>query len=696
MKSSTYAVMTSICIAAGSYASPAANGQAWNDTRTTALVERATERRAQQLADTSLKDYTSQAHGYLTFLAQIGEGFTEPPQIVKADELALEIFWRAPNLSRQRIIGRRDTLLLPTDINYHRDHLGIVQNNFPDIIRLGDGDEVGDVPHPLSDAGLQTYDFAIRDSLSIRLPDRTIDVYEVRVRPRNDREPRIVGAVYIDKSSGEVVRMAFSFTRSALLDRQLDDVFIVLENALVSGRFWLPRRQEVEIRRSGSWLDYPVRGIIRGRWEICCYKTNTGIDPRFFAGPEIVQLPPRLLARYQWKGGILDSLPPDVRTITDEDVARVQAEARELVRAQALESRRGASLSAGRISDFVRVNRVEGFAFGAGVVQRFGSGLSLVARARYGIDDAKAKGRLELSARRANGFALHLFAERDYRDAGDVMESSLVKNSIAAQEFGSDYTDPYDARVAGIAAEFASPLGVNSRLEATLESQRSLRVNAVPHYGRYEPTVAAWPIRVRRVSLVLERPTALAVLGTEVRFTGKFSAGLFEGRDTVISANRPHFGRAFVSARIERPVGMNRLVLHSMVGAVSAVPATPPQELLYFGGPTTGPGYQYHLFSGSAGASQRVEWRMPVQFPAISLGRYGRTPGTATLAPFMHTVYVKGSETGQRMQRMGWYPSAGAGVLLFFDLIRIDVARGLRKGRWSFSIDIERQFWGIL
>ena len=661
-----------------------------------ALVERATERRAQQLADTSLKDYTSQAHGYLTFLAQIGEGFTEPPRIVKADELALEIFWRAPNLSRQRIVGRRDTLLLPTDINYHRDHLGIVQNNFPAIIRLGDGDEVGDVPHPLSHAGIQTYDFAIRDSLSIRLPDRTIDVYEVRVRPRNDREPRIIGAVYIDKSSGEVVRMAFSFTRAALLDQQLDDVFIVLENALVSGRFWLPRRQEVEIRRSGSWLDYPVRGIIRGRWEICCYKTNTGLDPRFFGGPEIVQLPPRLLDRYKWKGGILDSLPPDVRTVTDEDVARVQAEARELVRAQALESRTGTSLSAQRISDFVRVNRVEGFAFGAGIVQRFGSGLSLAARARYGIDDAETKARVQISARRGNGSAVLVFAERDFREAGDVMETSLVRNSIAAQEFGSDYTDPYAARVGGIAVEFGPRLGVQSRLEGTFESHGSLRVNAVPHYGRYEPAVAAWPIRVRRVSLKLERPTALAVLGTEVRFTARASAGLFEGRDTVLAAQRPHFGRAFLSARVERPVGVNRLVLQSMFGGVTAVGPTPPQELIYFGGPTTGPGYPYHLFTGSIGAAQRVEWRMPVDFPAISLGRYGRTPRTATLAPFVHTVYVGGSETGQGRGRTGWYPSAGAGLLLFFDLIRIDLARGLRKGRWSFSIDIEREFWGIL
>ncbi len=59
--------------------------QTWNDARTTALVERATERRASQLADTALVDYKATAHGYVTFLAQFGEGFPEPPKIVKAD-----------------------------------------------------------------------------------------------------------------------------------------------------------------------------------------------------------------------------------------------------------------------------------------------------------------------------------------------------------------------------------------------------------------------------------------------------------------------------------------------------------------------------------------------------------------------------------------------------------------------------------
>src|SRR3982074_339319 len=289
--------------------------QPWNDARSRAVVERATERPTMQLADTALVDYKATAHGYLTFLAQFGEGFTEPPKIVKADELGLEVYWRSPDLSKQRIMGRRDTLLLPTDINYHRDHLGIVQNNFRNIIRIGEGDEVQDVPHPLSPIGLEVYDFAIRDSLQIRVGPRVLDVYEVRVRPKDDRQPRAVGAVYIDRETGEVVRMAFSFTRAALMDKDLEDVSVVLENALIEGRFWLPRRQEIEIRRTGSWLDYPARGIIRGRWEICCYQVNTGIPIAFFGGPEIVLAPPaeRALRPFPFTGGVLASLPPDWR-----------------------------------------------------------------------------------------------------------------------------------------------------------------------------------------------------------------------------------------------------------------------------------------------------------------------------------------------------------------------------------------------
>src|SRR3954468_10139099 len=294
--------------------------QSWNDARSRALVERAAARRAEQLADTGLRDFRAVAHGYVTFLAQVGEGLAEPPKVVKADELVNEVFWKAPNLSKQRIVGRRDTLLLPTDINYHRDHLGIVQNNFPAIIRLGDGDEVRDVPHPLSTQGLAAYDFAITDSLPLNLPGRTIILYEVKVRPRDDRQPRIIGAVYIDRDDAQVVRMAFNFTRAAFLDQALEDLFVVIENGLIGTRFWLPRKQEIEIRRGGTWLDFPIRGIIRGRWEIADYQVNTGLSYGLFQGPEIIVAPREVRDPFHFSGRVLDSLPPDVRAVTDAEI----------------------------------------------------------------------------------------------------------------------------------------------------------------------------------------------------------------------------------------------------------------------------------------------------------------------------------------------------------------------------------------
>jgi hypothetical protein len=505
--------------------------QQWNDDRTLALVRQATERRARALADSGLVDYQATAHGYLTFLAQVGEGFREPPRVVKADELSLEVYWRAPNLSKQRIVGQRDTLLLPTDISYHRDHLGIVQNNFPSIIRLGDGDEVLDVPHPLSPNGLADYDFSVGDSLRIQIPGRTITVDVVRVRPKDDTKPRIIGAVFVERESAQVVRMAFSFTRSALRDKALEDISVVLESSLVEGRFWLPSRQEIEIRRTGSWMDYPVRGIIRGRWEICCYQVNKGIPPTFFGGQEIVLGKPRDQLRQGFTGRILDSLPDDVRAVTDEDVKKVQEEARALVRQQALAREHRASVGARRLSDLVRFDRVEGLALGARVSRQLGHGLSATGGGRYGTDDRQAKGRVALGWQTASGSGIAVHAQDDWRDVGDEEEVSLVRNSLAAQEFGSDYTDPYRVRAVGITGTRALASGVVLRLDASIEEQRALEVHAVPASGHFRPAAPVLALRAGRYTASLERPTVLAPLGftasggIELRLVAPYGAG---------------------------------------------------------------------------------------------------------------------------------------------------------------------------
>jgi hypothetical protein len=667
--------------------------QAWNDPRTSALVMRATERRARQLADTGLVDYKATAHGYVTFLAQFGEGFPEPPKIVKADELGLEVYWRAPDLSKQRIMGRRDTLLLPTDINYHRDHLGIVQNNFRNIIRIGEGDEVQDVPHPLSPMGLESYDFAINDSLQIRLGPRVLDVYEVRVRPRDDRQPRAVGAVYIDRETGEVVRMAFSFTRAALIDKDLEDVSVVLENALIEGRFWLPRRQEIEIRRTGSWLDYPARGIIRGRWEICCYEVNAGIPASYFTGPEIVMAPPAERAEhpFPFAGKLLDSLPPDVRAVTDEDVKKVQEEARALVRSQALSRNRSSALLARHVSDLARFNRVEGLALGSGFLQRLGAGLAVAASGRYGFSDEEFKGRGAFEYRTGSGSSLILAAERQYRDVGEEPETSGVLNSLAAQEFGSDYTDTYDARGLSLAASLARS-GWRPTLELAYERHEPLLVHARPASGSFEPAIPALSLHESRASLSIDRPSSLTFGGYELGAHFTVSAIRRESRQGALPGK---YLRPSLTLGLERPFGTSRLVLHTIAAGVFSGDTLPAQHLVYMGGPTSGPGYEFHEFVGRGGVSQRIEFRFLAPFVPIPLGRYGRAPGSITLAPFVTAVWVDRSAPFSRA-RQGWYPAIGLGALTVFEVLRFDVARGLRNGRWTFSVDVGRDFWSVL
>ncbi|HUQ46282.1 MAG TPA: hypothetical protein VM033_06510 [Gemmatimonadaceae bacterium] len=690
-----YATACAAIVLLGGLCPRPASAQGWNDARVRTLVERATTRRAQQLADTGIRDFRAVAHGYVTFLAQVGEGLTEPPRVVKADELVNEILWMAPNLSKQRIVGRRDTLLLPTDINYHRDHLGIVQNNFPAIIRLGDGDEVRDVPHPLSVQGLAAYDYAISDSLPLNLPGRTIVLYEVKVRPRDDRQPRIIGAVYIDRDDAQVVRMAFNFTRAAFLDAALEDLFVVIENGLIDGRFWLPRKQEIEIRRGGTWLDFPIRGIIRGRWEIGDYRINSGLTRAMFAGPEIVLAPRVERDTFRFSGGVLDSLPPDVRAVTDAEIAKVREEARALVRAQALRRPETLVFSALGISDFVRFDRAEGLAAGGGVATRFGGGVDAQVRARYGIDDRAVKGSATVEWRAPN-VGVRLFVLRDFREAGDVQERSRLFNSIAAQEFGADATDPYHVEGAGVGLDVSDAAGLRLRLDATTERQRALAIRASPAQGTFPRILPATPLRALRLSITGERPTSLSYFGTELRATGEVRVSRLSGDDASVPVPTTRVARAFLSLGIERPVGRHRLVLQTHGGAVGATGTIPPQEWLWFGGPMSAPGYSYHELGAVAGVSQRVEWRLPVPVPPIPLGRFGTVPGQATLAPFAHATFARRASDADAAHPTGIYPSLGVALIPFFDLLRLQLARGLRNGRWTVNVDVSREFWGAL
>ena len=694
----------------GTLSAQSGGAAGWNDARTRALVEKATRLRAEQLADTGLVDYRANAKGYVTFLAQLGDGFLETPKLVKTDQLALEVYWRAPNLSKQRIIGRRDTTFLPTDIQYHRDHLGIVQNNFPAFIRIGEGDEVRDVPHPLSTAGLRLYDFAIADSVRVRTGQDFIDMLEVKVRPKEDRDPRVVGAMYLDPATGQVIRMAFNFTRAAFLDDHLEDLAVVLENRLVAGRFWLPNTQQIEIRRTGTYLDFPVRGIIRGRWEVGDYQFNVAVPQQVFTGPEIVSAPAADLRTYPWPAGIMDSLPPDVQATMEPDIKRIQDEARVLVRARALERVQPMRLSARRVSDFVRVNRVEGMSFGTGFNARLGSRLFLGARARMGMDDNhQVKGLGTLRWEQPSGTKLELLVGRDLADIGEQPERSLLFNSIAAQEFASDFTDPYSFEQRG--ARLVKRFGVTDlSLYGAREQHKQLETNAIPTTGTFAHTPTIVPALGYRGTIGLDRALttwmgpgrlSFSLRGSAFRTvappanSGLLPEGLMTYRGSLGLEHRTEIGKTTFVIRESAAATFGDTVLL--------------QDAVYFGGPTSLPGYDLHDLAGTMGSSTRLELQIPVPSVSIPLGRFGRVPGQAKLAPYVAGAFVAGDVhcvrgvratggfTGRCPQAGdGFYPSVGIAALSFFDLLRLELARGLKDGRWMFNIDVNRDFWSIL
>jgi len=678
--------------------------QAWDSPAASAMVDRAVARRAN--VDSTLRAWTGEGAGTLQFLVDLGNSTVLPPRVVKLVELASLIRWQAPGVTQQRLIGRRDTMLLPGDVGFYNDRYGVVTNNLGDRIRLGDGNDVRDLPHPLSAAGRSGYEFAIADSLSIAVPGRRVEAYELLLRPRNPDDPGMVGSMYLDRATGDLVRLSVTFTRAAILDARIERLALVLENLLVDGRYWLPYRQELEVVRGSTWFDFPIKGIVRARWLVTDHAAyaDSAIPPPPLAGTgrtivsnpsnRITVAPKEERDKYEWQDPIMAALAPADQALSAAEIQSVTRQAEGLVQQQVLERAKGASIGGQGVSDFFRVNRVEGVGIGLGGSVGVGRGWRLGARVGYGFSDEQLKGGLELSWLARPALRLSVFGGRAYREAGDVAEVSGVRNTLASQILGEDDTDPYDVYAAGFGVRL-EPGGVyawDARLAA--ERQDSLSVNATPWSGTYGPTIPAVPLDAIRLDVTLTKQrTASGTSGSTVGWSvnGRLEGvGPRDGSPSVLVA------RVAASLVYDRPVGSPLLHLETHAGAVGGG-AVPSQALVRLGGMVTGPGNAFHAFAAQYGISQRVEVRIPVPFLSLPLLKYGKSPAQATLAPYGTVICVaeRVAQAGGSAAN-GCYPSLGVGFLMLFDVLRFDVAYGFREGGWRFGVDAGRFLWGIL
>jgi hypothetical protein len=661
-----------------------ADGLDWDSPRALDLMEQARLRRLLPQQDTTLRNYSAKAEGFVYFYLDRRD--TEERTLVKVDQVALEVHWAPPDRTRQHIVGMRDVSRLPNRMYYHLDHLTVVQDGFGDVIRMGDGDEVADVPHPAATGSDSIYEFRLADSLTLRLPGmpEPIRVYEIEVRPRRLDRSALVGSVFVDRARGDIVRMTFTFTPASYVDRRLDYILVSLDNGLWEGRYWLPHEQTLQIRRQVPELDFAAGAVIHGRMRISDYVFNDSLQsPMFYALP-LTAAPHAERVRYPFERGIFDDLN-EAGLAPPAELAQLRQQAAALLGSARLSGLPRWRLSVGSVSSALRYNRAEGMAVGLGasyVPARPWRGDVYVG---YATGPGQPLGHVVVRRERAGSGATTL--RLSYREAHDVSISPGVPgaiNTLSSMFMARDYLDLHQATGARLAVRL--PLGGGLLGSAEVAAERHANVELTQSTApfsdgaRFREVAAMDAGRLASISAGIQRPAAHAGAWTWGG-SARLEAGMFGGSAYVRPVIDAAVGRASADhARAVRFAGA--------AGLVSA--AAPAQRLFLLGGAGTLPGYIYRGFSGTRFGLARLEASGAVMEPWLRVravaaaGAAGGLPAPGGAA----AGWMSGPTNGLRT-------SAGAGVSLLWDMLRIDAVRGLNGGEWQLLLSFHPGFLDI-
>jgi hypothetical protein len=653
----------------------------WNSPAALRVARRAVEARTHAYADSSLQGFEARVQGHIYFLGE----FQEERELVRADQVALQVIWQAPDRALQTIVGRRHQVRLPTRIQYHIDHLSLVLDNFGDRIRLGEGDEVWNVLHPAARGALRFYEYRLVDSLEIRVREHVTRVYRLDVRPVDSSRPGVVGTLYVDRDSGAIARLRATFTRAAYRDPDLDYITLDLKSAFWEGRYWLPLEQDLEIRRELAWLNFPVGSVIRTRLEVHDYKINEASPYAIASGERVASVPESALADYwEWETPLYAG-PLEAGDVSDRELALTRERARSLVKPQALFGGERTQFHLPNASSGLRARRAEGVLIGAGGSYRIDdrSELSFWGGYAFGVERPE----IRLGVTRGIGSWV-LRAEGKYRsleDVGPFPGASGLTQTLALAFDGEDYTDPYFE--SGGSVGVGGPLlGGNAGLDLSISDHGSAElVMQTVLIGQR----ALRPIRP------IDDGTLVALEGSFRRRLGGFLSTTWqlelEGEAATATIGDLGFTRGLLMVRGDRDQTGAAWDWHARVGAGVSGGDVPAQRLFLLGGRGTLPGHPFRSWGGDRVAWMDVDMSRAIVSPWVrvrALGAVGWTDLTSVGRSAATRFGVEG--TG------GMKASAGVGLGLFYDILRIDLSRGLGGGEWEVFISVNRALWPVL
>jgi hypothetical protein len=493
-----------------------------------------------------------------------------------------------------------------------------------------------------------------------------------------------VGKLYLDAASADLVRFRFSFTPGAYLEPNLEDISVVLENSLREGRYWLPYRQEIEIRRRTTWLDLPARGIIRGQWEIADYDLGGAVPPAVLEGPAIGGLMEAPPDDATWETPLREAIAGGAAPLGRQDMDAVRSEVERLAGERALSGLPRARLGVGALSDLAHVNRVQGLTLGLGGTLRIGSRrVRVQPTAAFGTSDHRLTGGITATAGRG-AVEVEVFARRQVRDLSDVPVISPLLNSFLSQENGDDYGDYVLLDLAGAGVRCRLGPATTLGLALDVERSRTVDVAATPASGSYRPNppLGAGTYEVARLRL---------------EHAGGADPGPTIGGAVSIEAGDgpTSFLRTTVDGTWLVPVGGTVLAGHVHAGWGSD--GLPAYRSFVLGGRGTLVGEPFRGFGGRSYALAELEWRLNVPGPAIPLGSFASTGHTMVIAPFVAAGWSDRAYAALPWRPTGTVrPVAGLAAELFMRLIRVEAGIGLRDGDVGLTLDVHPDWWGVL
>ncbi len=269
---------------------------AFDDSTARTLLLRA--RRARLEQDSALVAYD--AMSFQRISAGMGIGSFGRDRLIFRHEAATHVRWQQGVGAWVELQGARTALpIAPPDAADSADHDMNLDDPgaipyYPGYESLWIGGGVAkaqvderEIVHPLAGGAEAYYTYATGDSVSLRLPDgKVIQLRELKVRPRHPKWNVVVGSLWFDTATGQLVRAAFRMSipmdiwavadESAKADGDKDSdvpvlvkgilspmkaqvTAVAIEYGLYDGRFWLPRLQSAEGDAQVSFMHVPFK-----------------------------------------------------------------------------------------------------------------------------------------------------------------------------------------------------------------------------------------------------------------------------------------------------------------------------------------------------------------------------------------------------------------------------------------------------